>query len=124
MKRRIHVVHAFALGLSGTAFAQKARMRPTTRPLRCSAMVQAGQKCTVKVVERLQRRRRHGSEIRLTMGIREPSEEFLAYAYHRWRRPSLRYVLLLGDASYDFKDLLGTGVKNHVPPLIEIFLVR
>ena len=53
-------------------------------------------------------------------GERRPAaiREFLAYAYHRWRRPSLRYVLLLGDASYDFKDLLGTGVKNHVPPLM------
>ncbi len=53
-------------------------------------------------------------------GERRPEAimEFLAYAYHRWRRPSLRYVVLVGDASYDFKDLLGTGVKNHVPPLM------
>jgi hypothetical protein len=42
---------------------------------------------------------------------------FLAYAYHHWEdRP--RYVLLLGDATYDFKDHLGTGAKNHVPPLL------
>jgi len=32
--------------------------------------------------------------------------------------PAPRYVLLLGDASYDFKDYLGTGVKNQVPPLV------
>jgi hypothetical protein len=42
--------------------------------------------------------------------------EFLTYAYHHWRGPSLRYVLLLGDATYDFKDYLGTGVTNQVPP--------
>ncbi len=44
--------------------------------------------------------------------------EFLATAYHEWRPPSPRYVLLLGDATYDFKDHLGTGVKNQVPPLL------
>jgi hypothetical protein len=27
-------------------------------------------------------------------------------------------VLLLGDGTYDFKDYLGTGVKNQVPPLL------
>ncbi len=44
--------------------------------------------------------------------------DFLAYAYSRWRRPSPRYVLLVGDATYDFKDYLKTGVKNRVPPLM------
>jgi len=28
-------------------------------------------------------------------------------------------VVLVGDATYDFKDYLGTGVKNQVPPMIE-----
>jgi hypothetical protein len=45
-------------------------------------------------------------------------KEFIAYAFHHWRQPSPRYVLLLGDASYDFKDMLNTGTVNHVPPLI------
>jgi hypothetical protein len=27
-------------------------------------------------------------------------------------------VLLLGDGTYDFKDYLGTGVKNQIPPLV------
>lgn len=48
----------------------------------------------------------------------EAVREFLSYAYHHWQKPSPRYVLLLGDASYDFKDYLGTGVKNQVPPLL------
>jgi hypothetical protein len=43
--------------------------------------------------------------------------DFLAFAYHEWRvRP--RYVVLLGDATYDFKDNLGTGVENRVPPFM------
>jgi hypothetical protein len=48
----------------------------------------------------------------------EALREFLEFAYHRWSRPKLRYVLLLGDATYDFKDYLGTGVVNRVPPLM------
>jgi hypothetical protein len=44
-------------------------------------------------------------------------KDFLAYAYQYWRRPSVRYVLLLGDATYDGKDYLGTHVVNRVPAL-------
>jgi len=47
----------------------------------------------------------------------EALRDFLYYAYHQWKKPSPRYVLLLGDASYDFKDYLGTGVGNRVPAL-------
>src|SRR5262249_7536913 len=43
---------------------------------------------------------------------------FLSYAYHSWQRPSLRYVLLLGDATYDPKDYLKTGVVNRIPPFM------
>jgi len=61
-------------------------------------------------------------EVYSEFGFGEPRpeavREFLSYAYHHWRRPSPRYVLLLGDASYDFKDYLGTGVVNQVPPLM------
>ncbi len=46
----------------------------------------------------------------------EAVREFLSYAYHHWQTPAPRYVLLLGDGTYDFKDYLGTGVKNQVPP--------
>jgi hypothetical protein len=45
----------------------------------------------------------------------ESIHEFLSYAYHHWNEPSLRYVLLLGDATYDPKDYLATGVVNQVP---------
>jgi uncharacterized delta-60 repeat protein len=44
--------------------------------------------------------------------------DFLGFAYHEWRKPAIRYVLLLGDATYDFKDYLGTGVTNRVPALL------
>jgi len=61
-------------------------------------------------------------EIHSEFGFGEPTPEslkdFLSYTYHHWRRPSPRYVVLLGDATYDFKDRLGTGVTNHVPPLM------
>jgi hypothetical protein len=44
--------------------------------------------------------------------------DFIAYAYHFWQSPSPRYVLLLGDASYDYKDVLQSGASNPVPPLL------
>jgi hypothetical protein len=45
-------------------------------------------------------------------------QDFLAYAYHSWKRPSPRYVVLLGDATYDPKDYLQTGVRNRIPPVM------
>jgi len=45
----------------------------------------------------------------------EAVRAFLGHAYHEWR-VAPRYVLLLGDASYDFKDHSGRGVVNQVPP--------
>ena len=40
--------------------------------------------------------------------------EFLRDVYH----PSMRYVVLVGDGHYDFKDYLGTGEPNWIPPLM------
>ena len=61
-------------------------------------------------------------DVRDTFGHGEPSpyalKAFLSHAYHSWTRPSPRYVLLLGDATYDPKDYLRTGVRNRVPPFI------
>ena len=45
----------------------------------------------------------------------ESIREFLSYAYHHWNEPTVRYVVLLGDATYDTKDYLATGVENQVP---------
>ena len=61
-------------------------------------------------------------EIYMEFGFGETTpkaiRDFLAFAYHRWQSPSPRYVLLLGDATYDYKNYLQTGVVNHVPPLM------
>ena len=61
-------------------------------------------------------------QIRDEFGFGEPRPEairdFLIHAYHEWPGPALRYVVLLGDGTYDYKDFLGTGVRNHVPPLM------
>ena len=76
MKRRIQWISLFtvlfALGLSGTAFAQKARMRTyhTALQKKMDAMVQAGQKCTVNLNDSSDGDGMD-AEIRLTMGIRE-----------------------------------------------------
>jgi len=45
----------------------------------------------------------------------EAIRAFLAFAWHEWRAAP-RYVLLLGDATADFKDNLGRGTGNRVPP--------
>ena len=49
-------------------------------------------------------------------GERRPEaiRDFLAFAFHEWRRGP-RYALLLGDASYDPRDYLATGIPSHVP---------
>jgi hypothetical protein len=43
--------------------------------------------------------------------------EFLKYAYHSWRRPSPRYVLLLGDATYDPRRFVSTSWASPLPAL-------
>ncbi len=42
---------------------------------------------------------------------------FLAYAFHSWTRPSPRYVLLLGDSSYDPRNFSGTSQPSPLPAL-------
>jgi hypothetical protein len=53
-------------------------------------------------------------------GERSPAalKDFLEYAYQSWRRPSFRYLVLLGDGSYDPKNYLKTGKKDRIPPMI------
>jgi len=43
---------------------------------------------------------------------------FLEYAYESWQAPSPRYVLLLGDGSYDPKDYLKRGAKDRIPAYV------
>jgi hypothetical protein len=43
--------------------------------------------------------------------------DFLAYAFHSWQRPSPRYVLLLGDSSYDPRNFTGRDRGSPLPAL-------
>jgi len=60
-------------------------------------------------------------EITSAFGHGEPSGEairsFLTYAYHEWSRPSPRYVVLLGDASHDPRNHIGTSGEAPLPAL-------
>jgi len=76
----------------------------------------------------LERRRSQGLESRAVsleeiaseFGYGRPSGEamraFLTYAFHSWRR-SPRYVLLLGDATYDPQRFLATSWASPLPAL-------
>jgi hypothetical protein len=50
-------------------------------------------------------------------GVVQPQaiKDFLQYTYYYWKAPAPAYVLLVGDATYDYKDHLGLGLKGHVP---------
>ncbi len=41
--------------------------------------------------------------------------DFLRYAYDNWPAPAPRFVLLVGDASYDYRDRLNGKFKNLLP---------
>jgi hypothetical protein len=60
-------------------------------------------------------------EIANEFGHGRPSAEairaFLAYAFQSWARPSPRYVLLLGDASYDPRNFTGEAQPAPLPAL-------
>jgi hypothetical protein len=47
----------------------------------------------------------------------EAIQGFLAYAFQSWARPSPRYVLLVGDASYDPRNFIGTSQPAPLPAL-------
>ncbi len=47
----------------------------------------------------------------------EAIQAFLAYAFQSWSRPSPRYVLLLGDSSYDPRNFMGTSQPSPLPAL-------
>lgn len=50
----------------------------------------------------------------------EAIRTFLAYAYQHWNQGSQppRYVLLVGDGHFDFKNHAGTNLPNLVPPYL------
>ena len=60
-------------------------------------------------------------EIAEVFGRGQPSgeaiREFVSYAYHTWRRPSPRYVVLLGDATSDPRRFQATSWASPLPAL-------
>ena len=48
--------------------------------------------------------------------LREAVAAFISHAYHNWERPP-QYVLLLGDATFDYRNILGGGHPSYVPTL-------
>jgi hypothetical protein len=49
-------------------------------------------------------------------GITSPHaiKDFLTYAYENWQRPAPKYVLLVGDGTYDYRGYYGQGFGNFV----------
>jgi hypothetical protein len=50
-------------------------------------------------------------------GIFDPAaiKDFLKYAYESWERPAPTYVLLVGDANFDYRDYYQSGKENRAP---------
>jgi len=53
-------------------------------------------------------------------GILDPQaiKDFLEYAYENWEPPAPLYAVLLGDATCDFRDYLGRGISERLPPFM------
>lgn len=49
----------------------------------------------------------------------EAIKSFLAYAYANWIQPAPKYVLLVGDGHFDFKNILGYGEPIYIPPYLD-----
>jgi hypothetical protein len=50
-------------------------------------------------------------------GIASPHgiKEFLRYAYENWQPPAPKYVVLVGDGTYDYREYYGQAFSNFVP---------
>jgi len=46
----------------------------------------------------------------------EALREFVSYAYHSWQAPPCSYLLLAGDASWDYKGYLPGGADRNIVP--------
>ena len=53
-------------------------------------------------------------------GLESPESirTFLRFAMQTWQPPQPRYLLLVGEATYDYRDYLGLHPVNLVPPLL------
>ncbi|MCZ6702269.1 MAG: C25 family cysteine peptidase, partial [Ignavibacteria bacterium] len=52
-------------------------------------------------------------------GLLEPSalRDFVKYTFENWQSPAPSYVVLMGDMSYDYRNLLVDGYKNFIPSI-------
>ncbi|RKX20026.1 MAG: hypothetical protein DRP35_06725 [Candidatus Zixiibacteriota bacterium] len=59
-------------------------------------------------------------------GLYDPTaiRDFLKFAYENYPIPAPTYVLFVGDGSYDFLDIMETGIKNYVPPYVNPYDVE
>ncbi len=48
----------------------------------------------------------------------ESIRAFLQHAHTRWQEPKPRYVLLVGDATSDYRNYLGRAPQNVIPPFM------
>ncbi len=48
----------------------------------------------------------------------EAIRDFLAYAYHFWRSPAPRFVVLIGDGTSDMRNYLRTSAPTFIPPYL------
>ncbi len=44
--------------------------------------------------------------------------DFLKYAFENWTKPAPAWVLLVGDGTYDYRNLNGAGSVTYLPPLV------
>ncbi len=44
-------------------------------------------------------------------------KDFLSYAFNNWATPSLTYVVLFGDMSYDYRSLISNSRANYIPSI-------
>lgn len=44
--------------------------------------------------------------------------DFLKYAFENWSKPAPAWVVLVGDGTYDYRNLTGAGSITYVPPLV------
>jgi len=47
--------------------------------------------------------------------------DFLKFAYKSWSKPAPAFTLLVGDGNYDYKNNLGTGSVNLIPPFTPVW---
>lgn len=49
----------------------------------------------------------------------ETIKNFLQYVFRHWKRPSPTFLVLVGDATWDYKGRFGNGIINFVPSIRE-----